>query len=281
MTNRYILNEFEEIELFLYVYNFLKESEGVKDIEKIEILLDIRRDIILRIIKFMSFLEIIEKREEKYHVKEIQRELISYSFEHNLKLYILKKFREKTGNYPNWEKNAVLLLIGEYFFDKSRNLIYIKDKNLITDINKYFIQRNYKPLQQREKKIIQLNSNKFKNWAHIFTYLGFLVKVSDNIFIFNIDPDLIFSLIIKYSIKIRNNFIPLRDFLSWINNNYFLLPVRNNNIPLYFSKTLYYLCKQKRIELLKSGDTPIMNFSNIPQYLGISSIINSIKLNEM
>jgi len=237
------------------------------------------KKLVQRVGRLLQFFEMIEKKNDIYLVCEIPTQSDQISMSINFKLHILKKFRSIIGNFPKWKKNAVSFLIIEYLIKNNQLLINYTDPLLISKLNNYFSnERDYKPRQQGQGNIIQLNSNKLENWCEIFRYLGFINKISSKQYIFDIDNELLKALIIIFSEKLDSKILPLYEFFDWLNDIYFLIRITGNKIPEILCKKLYSLCKENFIRFIKSGDSQIMELRNKPIYLNIPANINAIEL---
>lgn len=278
IEDAYILNTFKEAFLLPFFYNLI-ELNKFKEIDDLAKFVDIDNKTVKRVIDALTFFETIEKKYDIYRVCNIPKKIIGLSEDLNFKLYILNKFKEKIGDFPNWKKNAASFLIIEYLIKENQILVDTKDKILIESLNNYFKNvRQYIPIQKGKGEEINLNSTKLGHWCVIFEYLEFLIKVSSSQYILNISNDMILTLMKIYSIKIRDEILPLEEFFSWLNNNYFLMSRDGNVVPEILCKKLYSLVKQNHIKLIKSGDSQIMDLHNKPNYLNIPSIVNSIEL---
>ncbi|MHA1232443.1 MAG: hypothetical protein ACTSPQ_17570 [Candidatus Helarchaeota archaeon] len=268
MSERFLLNIFTKANLCEYFYNLIKKYE-FKDKEEISDFLDVNPKLVKEVLNGLTFFELIEKKDNIFYVLDIGEDFKELPNNNGFRLFMMNKLRTETGNFPNWKYNAPNLLIIEYFLKEDITLIKKNDNMFIVDLNSYFKNRNYNQLQ--------MNTNKFQNWCYIFEYLGFIQKVNKSDLLFYIDYSLMLSLIHLYSQKVNNKILYLKDFLDWVNNHFFLIPIEGKKIPNLICKTFYSLNRKKIIKLIKTGDKPLMELSNIPSLLRIPHEINAIE----
>jgi len=265
----FLLNIFNKSHLLYYFYNLIKNNSFKNEIEIVK-LIDVPENLVKEVIRGLYFFELIEKIEDTY--KRIEIPIISsqISEDINFKLYMLSILRSKIGNYLKWEKNAPNLLIIEYLIKNNIKIIERNDKIFCAELNDYFSKTSYNQ--------IQMNTNKLANWCEIFHYLGFLTKITSSRFIFHINDEFFMSLMELYYSTLKNNVIYLKDFLDWVNKNYFLIPTKANKIPNIICKILYSLCRDKYFKFIKSGDKQLMELVDKPSLLNIPREINAIEL---
>jgi len=277
MSEAFLLNEFKEASFCPYFYKIINKKK-IKDESQIAELLDLDLELAKRVFKGMKFFELIEAKYEIYSTHPIYQHK-DLSEELNFKLYMLSILREKTGNHPDWKKNAANLLIIEYLI--KNNIIFVdnQDLNLIDKLNNFFFQENqYKPLNSRTKEIIKMNTNKMDYWCEIFQFLGFLRRFSSRQYLLYIDLTLFFALIEICPYKKKFKYIGIKELLSWIDENFFLLPLEGNKVPEIIARIFYSLCRQDKIKIINYGDLTLVDLQNKPKYLNIPPNANAIEI---
>ncbi|MHA1327032.1 MAG: hypothetical protein ACTSRH_06890 [Promethearchaeota archaeon] len=271
-SESFLLNVFTKANLCEYFYKLIKNNK-FKEKDEIAKLIGVRKELIKEVFEGLTFFELIEKKDNIFYPVNIDFSFEKLSADYNFKLYMLRKLREKAGDYPNWKKNAPNLLIIEYFLKNEIIIINKNDKIFVGKLNEYFRERKY--------NIMEMNTNKFQNWCKIFEYLGFIKRVNKSDLLFHIDYNLMISLIHIYSTQFNTEILYLKDFLNWISKNFFLIPIEGNKIPNLICKTFYSLMRKKIISFTKVGDRPLMELLDKPSLLKIPREVNAIKYLEM
>lgn len=280
MSDAYVINSFSQAYLIPYFRRIINKNK-FKIMKDIEEKFKISNAVVKDVFTGLKFFKFIKVENNVIYDCEPPRISSDISEDQNFKLYLLSRFKEETGYYPDWEKNAVCLLIIEYLIKINQVLVETNDKHLIEAMNQYFSKdRQYNPTQSGSTVNIKLAENKLKNWCQIFQYIGFLTRISSKLYLFSLNIDLLYSLFTIFPNKLKGGIVPLKKFIDWVNDNYLLIPMIGYKIPEMLSKALYSLCKEKRIRLIAHGNLPLMDLKNKPRYLNIATNINAIEIIE-
>ncbi|WP_222913491.1 hypothetical protein [Natrinema sp. SYSU A 869] len=179
----------------------------------------------------------------------------------------------------DWGTQAVVLLNYQYLLQYDVQYFEANDEVLYDAINTWHRdEKNYVPMSSQGE--IDLNENKFVNWARIVDYLGLVHKARGREH--TVYPD---SEIIATSVSLAveetgtDGHIGITEYLGWLREN--LLPVEltsGGEVPAPLARVLYNLVRDGRLRIVEYGDAEAVSLARTPKRNGIATEANTLEV---
>jgi hypothetical protein len=179
----------------------------------------------------------------------------------------------------NWGTQAVVLLNYQYLLQHDVQYFVTDDEVLYDSINDWHrTEKHYTPTSQNGE--IDLNKNKFVNWARIVSYLGLVHKARGREHTVYPDPAIVATSISLAVDEIgTDGRVGITDYLGWLRSN--LFPVEqtaDGDVPAPLARVLYELVRDGRLRLVEFGDAGTVSLARTPRRDGIAPEANTIEV---
>jgi len=179
----------------------------------------------------------------------------------------------------DWGTQAVVLLNYQYLLQHDIQYFESNDEVLYDAINTWHRdEKSYVPTSSQGE--IDLNENKFVNWARIVDYLGLVHKARGREHTVYPDPEIIATSI---SLAIDENGndgrVGISEYLGWLREN--LLPIEltsGGEIPAPLARVLYNLVRDGRLRIVEYGDAETVSLARTPKRDGIATEANTLEV---
>lgn len=181
----------------------------------------------------------------------------------------------------DWGTQAVVLLNYQYLLEEDIQYFENDDEVLYDAINEWHrTEKNYVPTSKQGE--IDLNKNKFVNWARIVDYLGLAHKARGREYTVYPDPEMIrTSVSLAVDDRGSEGRVSVQAYLEWLRENLFPVDLTSGGeLPAALARTFYNLVREDRLELVEYGDTGAVSLARTPRRDGIDADANTIRVVE-
>jgi hypothetical protein len=180
----------------------------------------------------------------------------------------------------DWGKQSVALLNYQYLLRNEQQSFESDDSTLFREINQWHREQGYVPRSQQGE--IDLNENKFINWARLVTFLGLVHKANGRTHTVYPDPDII-DQSVRLAVDDRgdDNRVTIANYVDWLQENLLLVNLTSDgNVPASLSRVLFTLVSKNQIRIVESGDVAAVDLNGVPRQSGIDKDANSIEVTQ-
>ncbi|MFD1646885.1 hypothetical protein [Haloarchaeobius litoreus] len=274
MSEGYILNAVQSPGFLRPVYEAVQEGSATRD--EIRSTTGLHEDAVKQATDGLRYVRLLGKEDGEYYTGSLPWK--TGDEELSFRMAILHNLAAECDP-SDWGKQAVVLLNYQYLLEKDVQYFQNDDQVIYGEINDWHrSEKDYVPMSKQGE--IDLNKNKFVNWSRIVTYLGLAHKARGREHTVYPDPE-----IVETSIRLAiedsgsDGRIEIKQYVDWLSEE--LLPVSlrsDGSIPPAFSRVLYNLVRDERIELVEYGDAGAVSLAGTPGRPGISADANAIEV---
>lgn len=280
--DRYLCNDFPNMEKAYYLYRYLKKNLSV-DKGELQDDMDFDIDNALRTLDIAG----LSKREgQGLSVKRTPTiiRFLDLSKLMKFKLQFLHSLRKRTAKERNngelrWSNQSHVLLQYKIMVEENIRYFDVRDDLIIDKLKSELKQKQYRPTNRRNNPI-SLNDKKLRYWKCVCDFLG-LTNSGKTLYESSlvIDPETFHS-ILKCCFKNKKE-IDLKDLIDFIDKNFMLFPLNTTVSPpqIYppFSEIFHYLDIKNLVTLKEEGDAYSHTLKNTRRK---NKKVNRVKINE-